>query len=614
MLVDESAASRRAPSNVPDQGSIGAAPKISSTLASERLSLAAKLLYGAPNLAAGAMAIPILINMPKFYADVVAVPLAYLAIAIAATRCLDAIIDPSIGLISDRTRSRWGRRRPYIFVGAPLGGAAFWALLSPPAYLSGYGGVIWFTLTSMLCSFFLTLALLPHYALGAELSLDYQERNSLFGAREGFGVLGTIVAAAAPGFLMQRSGWNDRIAFSRLGLAFMIGLVATCWLMVAFMRERPEFSEQQPNPLVPGVRRALRNRPFRILLASYIAYTIGSGMGPILLPFFIYYVLQPAHPALWLSIILLAYLGIGFVFIPVGVYAARRWGKLPTLTVCYLIGISTGLLIFLLVGKGDTHRFLLLVGMAATAFGVSGFLPPSMQAEVIDYDELHTGRRREAQYAGFWSILPKLAAIPSASLPIALLASLGYVPNAVQRPEVSEAIRILYTLGPAVAAIASLAIVWRFPINAENHTAILRGIERHKRGEDAHDPLSGRELPPPGARDTDEETAWFLDNFSRRELERFAAGGSQSPIREVRRAAMLSLVICLIAGWVAMRTMGSADGSGAVASLGVVASGFALTLFFFHLMRIGPARRLAARAIPKVVVRTHLDNCRQGYI
>ncbi|MBV8771270.1 MAG: MFS transporter, partial [Deltaproteobacteria bacterium] len=147
---------------------------VASTPPGERLSLAAKLVYGAPNLAFGATAIPILINMPKFYADVVTVPLAYLAIAIAATRCLDAIIDPSIGLISDRTRSRWGRRRPYIFVGAPLGGLAFWALMSPPQYLSGFGGAVWFTVTSMLCSFFLTIALLPHYALGAEMSLDYR--------------------------------------------------------------------------------------------------------------------------------------------------------------------------------------------------------------------------------------------------------------------------------------------------------------------------------------------------------------------------------------------------------------------------------------------------------
>ena len=95
-----------AAATVPASSATGTPP------ATEHLSLAAKLLYGAPALAAGAMAIPMLINMPKFYADVVAVPLGYLAVAIAATRCLDAIIDPSIGLISDHTHSRWGRRRP----------------------------------------------------------------------------------------------------------------------------------------------------------------------------------------------------------------------------------------------------------------------------------------------------------------------------------------------------------------------------------------------------------------------------------------------------------------------------------------------------------------------
>jgi len=179
---------------------------------------------------------------------------------------------------------------------------------------------------------------------------------------------------------------------------------------------------------------------------------------------------------------------------------------------------------------------------------------------------------------------------------------------------VSHAIRILYGLGPAIAAVASLAIVSRFPINAENHAAILKGIERHKRGEKALDPLSGRELPPPGTRTIDDASAWFLDNFSQRELERFAARGPHSVIWDVRRAAALSVAACLITGCMALRRLGSAGDPGAVSSLGVVASGFALALFLFHLMRIGPARRLAAGAIPNAVVRGHLENCRQGRI
>src|SRR5438552_3387920 len=111
------------------------------------------------------MAIPLYIDMPKFYADVIGVPLARLAVAIAATRCLDAIIDPSIGLISDRTRSRWGRRRPYIFLGAPLGGLAFWALMSRPRDLSispGFGGVMVYR-----CEH--AVLVVPHHRIAAAL-------------------------------------------------------------------------------------------------------------------------------------------------------------------------------------------------------------------------------------------------------------------------------------------------------------------------------------------------------------------------------------------------------------------------------------------------------------
>ncbi|HEV3109391.1 MAG TPA: MFS transporter [Candidatus Binataceae bacterium] len=581
----------------------------------ERLSSTTKLLYGAPALAGGAMVIPLLINMPKFYADVVAVPLGYLAVAIAVTRCLDAIIDPSIGLISDHTHSRWGRRRPYIFIGAPLGGLAFWALMSPPAHLTGFGGVVWFSAFSILCSLFLTIALLPHHALGAELSMDYNERNSLFGARESFGVLGTIIAAAAPGFLMHRFKWGEREVFSRLALAFTMALVALCWLMVAFVRERPDFVARQSNPLVPGIRRALRNRPFIILLSSYVAASVGGGIAPILMPFFIAYVLQPVQPMLWLSIVMLVFFGTGLLFIPFGVVLARHFGKLPTLIACYVAGISGGIMTFSFVGKGDTTLLLILVGFGATSYGASVFLPASMQAEVIDYDELHTGLRREAQYAGFWSILPKLAAIPAAAIPLALLATLGYAPNGVQTPQVISTIRLLYTLGPCFTALVSLAIVCWFPINRVNHAAILDGVQRHKRGLNATDPLTGRDIPPPGARGADEATGWFLDNFSQRELRRFLARGSQTPPWGVRRAATFWIAVCVIAGWFALRRMGAINADpGAAASLAVVLSGFALALFLFHLTRIGPARRLASGVISNAVVRAHMADCRQGSI
>src|ERR1700674_3278096 len=135
---------------------------VSATLARppEPLPLSTKILYGTPNVAGAALIIPILINMPKFYADVVLVPLGFLAIAIALARSLDAISDPVVGWFSDRTRTRWGRRRPYIFVGAPLCAVAFWALMSPPAHLQGREAGLWFGVSFILFFIFHTLFIL----------------------------------------------------------------------------------------------------------------------------------------------------------------------------------------------------------------------------------------------------------------------------------------------------------------------------------------------------------------------------------------------------------------------------------------------------------------------
>lgn len=577
------------------------------TRARERLPLSLLLLYGFPSFAGAAMLVPIYIHLPKFYSDVVGVPLGFLAIGIAGARALDALSDPLVGWLSDRTKSRFGRRRPYIALGAPLCALAFYALFAPPESMDVSAASTWFAVSFVAYFILHTVYALPHYALGPELTLDYHERTRLFGYREGFAILGTVIAAAAPGALISMRGVSERVAFKDLGLLFAIALAVSCWLLAARVKERPEFAARTSNPFVPGVRRALRNQPFRVLLGSYV---VGSAAGAIpgtFMPFFNAYVIRPDNEAGWLATYLAAYFGAGFLFLPAWLWAARHFGKKPTWLASFVFGITGGAGMFFLE-QGDTIATLFLIIWSGASFGAGLFLGPSIQADVIDYDELHTGKRREAQYSAFWAMLPKFVAIPSAAIPIAVLATLGYRPNVDQTPEVVLAIRTIFALLPAFFSALAFVVAMRFPIDEQVHQKIRIGIAAHDRGESAIDPLTGERVLPPNQRAVDEDTGWFLDHFSRGELETYLARGGAALERRVALAAAIAFSVCVGAcAFVAAHVKTLETDPGAPAVLAIVVSGFALAVTCYHLVRFWQSRRLARGGIAREVVTAWLD-------
>ena len=128
-------------------GATNADPAAAGPLAEKPLPLRIKLSYGAPSFAGAALAIPIGIHLTIFYSDTILVPLGFIAIVKAVARAMDAITDPVMGWMSDRTRTRWGRRRPWIAVGAPLAALAFYAMFTPPEQFSGIQAAFWFAAT-----------------------------------------------------------------------------------------------------------------------------------------------------------------------------------------------------------------------------------------------------------------------------------------------------------------------------------------------------------------------------------------------------------------------------------------------------------------------------------
>ena len=586
----------------------------------KRLPLGLKLAYGLPCFPGSAMAIPIGVYMTKFYSDTVGVALGFIALAQVLARSVDAVSDPLMGWISDRTRTRWGRRRPWMLLGAPFAAISMVVLFGPPSDIDPLGGAVWFTLSFMAYYLFLTIYSIPHNALGLELTPDYHERSNLFAWRNALNLAGIAFAASTPAFLVawaKTRGAEQADAERAVFLWFSVGmsalLIASYGWLCYRVPENPSFAQREANPLIPGVRRVFRVRPFRILLVCFLATSVTGQLYGFLLPFYLQYAIGVENWVEWVGVTVLTSYGLGALTLPLWLRLARRFGKKPVYisTFALTLVFDLGLLVLPSFAMGEVAArwmigFFLIKG---ATFAGGSFLAPSMQAEVIDYDELLTGRRREAQYSALWEIVTKFASIPSLAIPLVVLAALGFEPNVEQAEEVRWAIRIIMGGASAVIVFAGMCFAFRFPIDERIHGATQSAIAAHGRGEAATDPLTGQELAPPRGGDVDEETGWFLDHFSRGELRRALRAGAlagRGLRRDVTRALLLSAVVFAASSagvWASLTDPGS--GPGFLTLTGVLLAGISFTALCFHGIRLGAARQIGE--LPTVEVRAHLE-------
>jgi hypothetical protein len=286
---------------------------------------------------------------------------------------------------------------------------------------------------------------------------------------------------------------------------------------------------------------------------------------------------------------------------------ARRFGKKFAWLCSFVPGITGSLAIFFLLGEGDLMLTAAILVWTGSSFSAGMFIGPSMQADVIDYDELYTGRRREAQYNGLWSVMSKFTVIPSMAVPLAILATYGYEPNVEQSPLVQNLIRGIFGLAPATTSIIAFVIALRFPISREIHQQIWDGIRAHARGESVVDPLTGQLLPPPTDRGVPESVGWFLDHFTSRELRRMLAHGPTTLVFGTASAVLTSLAITAAAVIVTVQEANHLETEpGILAVFAVVIGGFAFTAMCFHIFRLRAAILMRRAPVAADVIGTHI--------
>lgn len=444
------------------------------------LSLRTRLAYGAPNFGVAVVGVPILVYLPRFYSDVVGVPVVWIGVAFVLGRVLDAVTDPMVGLLSDRSRSAAGRRRPWIAWGClPLALLSL-ALYVPPARVEGPLAIAW--IAAIIAGWFLafTAVMVPYRALGPELTDDYDERTALFSIREGLLVAGTLVAAGGPGLvglvLGLDEGEDERRRFAWYAAVTAPILIATCLWCAKSVRERFHTAAGPPASavrVIAQMREAAANRPFVILLSAFVVIALGSGLPAVLITYFVTYVL---HSDL-LPVYLLVYFGIGLACVPVWIRISRTRGKKETWMAAMTVnaGFFAGVAF---VGEGQELAY----GLLVAGSGIGGVavlaLPYAMQADVIDHDELATGERREGLYGGLWSIAEKTAAGAGVGLSMLALDLAGYVPNVEQDELTLMVLRCLYVGVPCACTAVGFLIARHYPLDRAAHERIAAQLDR----------------------------------------------------------------------------------------------------------------------------------------
>jgi len=434
--------------------------------------------YGAPGFVLAALALTFYVFLPKFYADVVGINLTVLGVVVLVSRAWDAVIDPAIGALSDRTRGRWGRRRPWMAAGTVPLAVTFVLLVVIPHIADPLAEGLYLGALTFMFFLFWTMVTVPYEALGAELSFDYDERTRLLGVREAAVLAGTLLAALIPialGIGVDLSGdlGNERERYLLLGLIYAVLVVSLVGICVAVVRERSWSESQRPKTFFRNLGSIWQNIPFRILLSAYAVSALGVSVAATTILFYVEHVLASSSGPVFLAM----YLGIGTATVPAWIFLAQSLDKKRAWLMA--LAINTGTFVWALpLGPGDGALFGVIVVMSALGLGGVMALPPSMQADVIDYDEWRSGTRREGEYIGFWSIVKKLAAALSAGLAFPVLDFSGYLPGAEQQTTATVwTLRALYVATPVLCNVIALGLVWRYPISRAMHASIRRDID-----------------------------------------------------------------------------------------------------------------------------------------
>ncbi|ACB75597.1 MFS transporter [Opitutus terrae] len=446
-----------------------------------------------------------------------------IGVALFANRVFDAIADPLFGWLSDNTRTRWGRRRPYILIAGVIGGLCFPLLV---AVGPGWGtttifgreisNYFWFMIgSSALFLPIMSAFKVPYDCMGAEMTPDYNERTSVWSFRNGvqkFAELGLFfgaqfmtmavwvgatnenVWARIKQLLTSATAWKaapegtlPNILLGAQVYCTVLGVLMAIASVVMFFTIRERYygnlaSKQDKVKLIDTLGMTLKCRPFRMQLLMKMPYAMGTSMvGALGYYDTVYYVCRGnlGEGAVWNFRMGIAGMVFGFLGIPVFSYIARRLGKrhgvMAVLIAALFVFAATWWL------YNPDIKWLQIFATGLIAFTGAGFwmLDGAIGGDVIDYDELETGKRREGAFTACGSWIMKVGMALGAGASGVILSVTGFdaALGGGQTEHTLFMIRFLLAVVPIAGILLALVMIYFFPLTPEKMAEIRQQLE-----------------------------------------------------------------------------------------------------------------------------------------
>ncbi len=467
---------------------------------SKKLPFWLKLLYGSGDWGIASIGMLRSIFYAIYLTDVVGIEPRLASIGALVGIVWDAVNDPIIGTISDRMKSKLGRRRPFLLWFAFPFGLSFVMLWSAPNWDSQIGLLIYVTLAFMISDTLNTLVAVPYLSLTPELTQDYDERTSLSSFRTVFQLLAAMTVVITAPMIVDAvilGGGSQQQGFIMAGAVFgAIGSLPLFFIGL-FVRERfaSEEQAQQEIPFRETLRLAWQNVPFRYAAGIYMFNWSAVDMIVISFPFFLLYWVAQGNLLAKINILGInlalesAFFGVLMLvcvlFVPFWLWFAKRRNKIQA----YIVGMSVWVVIQALIftiQPGEITWLLTLAALAGIGVSAAYILPDSILPDVIEWDELRTGRRQEGIYYGIRTLIRKLTGALVIFLTLQILGWSGYqappddVIQYTQPASALLAIRLMVSFIGVAILVGTIIIAWSYPLSREKYTRIQRLLKEKR--------------------------------------------------------------------------------------------------------------------------------------